>query len=118
MPRRWQNYARPQILAYVAHVLSAIENPEVRDGQTALVLAAKANALTGGAQPSVLDILGMACAEAGQFDEAREVTQRALNLAAAAKMKNLEPLQERLQLYKNRQPWRESFLATNAPAKP
>jgi hypothetical protein len=33
-------------------------------------------------------------------------------------MKNLEPLQQRLQLYKNHQPWRESVRATtNAPAK-
>ena len=33
---------------------------QIRDGKTALVLAAKANALTGGAQPFVLDALGMA----------------------------------------------------------
>jgi hypothetical protein len=32
-------------------------------------------------------------------------------------MKNLEPLQQRLELYKNQKPWRESFLATNAPVK-
>ena len=40
-----------QILAYIAHVLAAEENPEVRDGKTALVLAIKANNLTGGNQP-------------------------------------------------------------------
>jgi len=45
------------------------------------------------------------------------VTQRAIDLATAAKMKKLEPLQQRLQLYKNHQPWRESFLATNTPVK-
>jgi hypothetical protein len=28
-------------------------------------------------------------------------------------MKKLEPLQQRLELYKNHQPWRESFQATN-----
>ena len=106
-----------QILAYTAHVLAADENPQIRDGKTALVLAAKANALTGGAQPFVLDALGMACAETGDFTNAQEVTQRAIDLATAAKMKKLEPLQQRLELYKNHQPWRESFLATNAPAK-
>ena len=37
-----------KILAYVAHVLAAEENPQIRDGRTALVLAIKANDLTGG----------------------------------------------------------------------
>jgi tetratricopeptide (TPR) repeat protein len=107
-----------KILAYTAHVLAAHENPQIRDGKSALVLAAKANALTGGAQPFVLDALGMACAETGDFTNAQDVTQRAIDLATAARMKKLEPLQQRLQLYKNHQPWRESFLATNPPVKP
>jgi tetratricopeptide (TPR) repeat protein len=107
-----------QILAYTAHVLAADDNPQIRDGKTALVLAVKAKVLTGGAQPFVLDALGMACAETGDFTNAQEVTQRAIDLATAAQMKKLEPLQQRLQLYKNHQPWRESFLATNPPVKP
>jgi cytochrome c-type biogenesis protein CcmH/NrfG len=106
-----------QILAYTAHVLAANENPQIRDGQTALVLADKAKVLTDGAQPFVLDAFGMACAETGDFTNALAVTQRAFDLATAAKMKKLEPMQQRLQLYKNHQPWRESFLATNSPPK-
>jgi tetratricopeptide (TPR) repeat protein len=106
-----------QILAYTAHVLAADENPQIRDGRTALVLAIKAKLLTGETQPYVLDALGMACAETGDFTNALEEAQRALDLAAAAKMKKLEPLQQRLELYKNQQPWRESFLATNPPPK-
>jgi tetratricopeptide (TPR) repeat protein len=106
-----------QILAYTAHVLAADENPQIRDGRTALVLAIKAKLLTGETQPYVLDALGMACAETGDFTNALEEAQRALDLAAAAKMKKLEPLQQRLELYKNQQPWRESFLATNPPVK-
>ncbi|MGA2241532.1 MAG: tetratricopeptide repeat protein [Verrucomicrobiota bacterium] len=106
-----------QILAYTAHVLSADENPQIRDGRTALVLAIKAKLLTGETQPYVLDALGMACAETGNFTNALEEAQRAIDLARAAKMKKLEPLQQRLELYKNHRPWRESFLATNPPAK-
>jgi tetratricopeptide (TPR) repeat protein len=106
-----------QILAYVANVLAADENSEIRDGKTALVLAIKAKMLTGGAQPSALDALGMACAETGDFTNAVDVTRRALDLANAAKMKGLEPLQQRLEFYKNHRPWRESFLSTNAPEK-
>ena len=105
-----------QILAYTAHVLATDDNPQIRDGKTALVLAVKARTLTGDAQPFVLDVLGMACAETGDFTNAQAVTQGAIDLATAAQMKNLEPLQQRLQLYKNHQPWRESFLATNPPA--
>ena len=86
-----------QILAYTAHVLAADENPQIRDGRTALVLAVKAKVLTGEAQPYVLDALGMACAETGDYTNALEVTQRALDLATAAKMKKLEPLQQRLE---------------------
>jgi tetratricopeptide (TPR) repeat protein len=106
-----------KILAYVAHVLAAEENPQIRDGRTALVLAIKANTLTGGAQPLVLDALGMACAETGDFTNATEVTQKAYDLASAAKLKKIELIQQRIELYKNHQPWRESFLATNAPAE-
>ena len=104
-----------QSLAYTAHVLAAEENPEVRDGKAALVLAIKANILSGGSQPFVLDALGMACAATGDFTNALAVTQNALDLATRAGMKKLEPLQQRLELYKNHQPWRESFRATNAP---
>ena len=107
-----------EILAYTAHVLAAEENPEVRDGNTALLFAVKANVLSGGGQPLVLDALGMACAATGDFTNAQEVAQTALDLATAGKMKNLEPMQQRLELYKNHQPWRESFRATNAPPSP
>ena len=106
-----------QILAYTAHVLAANENPQIRDGRTALVLAVKAKLLTGETQPFVLDALGMACAEMGDFTNAQEETQRAIDIAKAAKMKKLEPLQQRLELYKNHRPWRESFLATNTPGQ-
>jgi cytochrome c-type biogenesis protein CcmH/NrfG len=102
-----------KILAYVAHVLAAGENPQIRDGRTALVLAIKANTLTGGNQPLVLDALGMACAETGDFTNAVEVTQKAFDLATAAKLKKTETIQQRLECYKNHQPWRESFVATN-----
>jgi tetratricopeptide (TPR) repeat protein len=106
-----------EILAYTAHVLAADENPQIRDGRTALVLAVKAKVLTGGAQPFVLDALGMACAETGDFTNALEVTQRAIDIATAIKMKNIGPFHQRLELYKNHRPWRESFLFTNAPVK-
>ena len=103
-----------EILAYAAQLLSASEDPQVRDGQTALAYALKANTLANSTQPFVLDALGMACAETGHFDEAQQAVQKAIDLTIAAKVKNLEPLQQRLEFYKDHKPWRESFLATNA----
>ncbi len=104
-------------LMFTAQVLAASENPASRNGSQAVVLAAKANLLAGGTRPNVLDVLGMACAELGRFDDAQIAAQSALELANTMKLKGLEPIQHRLELYKNRQPWRESFGATNVPAK-
>jgi tetratricopeptide (TPR) repeat protein len=103
-----------EILAYAAQLLSASEDPQVRDGQTALAYALEANTLANSTQPFVLDALGMAYAETGQFDEAQQAVQKAITLTAAGKVKNLESFQQRLEFYRDHKPWRESFLATNA----
>ena len=104
-----------QMLAYTARVLAADEAVGVRDGAMALSLANKANDLTGGSQPFVLDALGMACAENLDFANAVACAQKEIELAEAAQMKDTAPLQKRLELYRQNQPWRESFRATNAP---
>jgi hypothetical protein len=79
-------------------------------------MAAKANDLTGGVQPAMIDAMAMAYAENGRFKEAQDAAAYALKLATAYGMTNDVPLiQQRLQLYQNHQPFRQSFLATNAP---
>jgi tetratricopeptide (TPR) repeat protein len=105
-----------QMLTFVARVLASDENPQVRNGQTALEMASKANALTGGFQPAMLDALAMAYAELGQFDDAQKAAEDAVMLAKDYNMTNdVDIIRQRLELYKNRRPFRESF--TNAPAK-
>jgi tetratricopeptide (TPR) repeat protein len=101
-----------QTLAFTAHVLAADEDPKIRDGQAALTDAQQADALTDGAQPLVQDVLGMAYAELGQFDEAQKAAGEAISLAMAAGMKSetIAAMQGRLELYEKHQPWRESFL--------
>ena len=106
------------ILAYTARVLAAGDNPKIRDGQAALQYAVRANLLTGSADSSVLDALGMACAEGGRFDDAQEAMRRALALTNSVSLKNPDKLRQRLELYKNHQPWRESFRVTKAPDAP
>ena len=104
------------VLTYLALVLASDKNPQVRDGNTALAMAAKANDLTGDVQPAMLDVLAMAYAETGQFTNAQQAASYALKLATAYDMTNDAVLiQQRLQLYQNSQPFRQSFLSTNTP---
>jgi tetratricopeptide (TPR) repeat protein len=103
-------------LAVVAHYLAANENAAARDGRSALVFALAADELSGHVQPVVQDYLGMAFAETGDFTNAVTCAQNALALANAFQMKDIAPLQNRLQLYQARRPWHESFRITSAPA--
>jgi tetratricopeptide (TPR) repeat protein len=105
-----------QILTFTARVMAAEEHQELRDGQAALAIATKAGELARG-QPDVLDVLGMAFADTGDFANAQTVTSRAIEVATAAKLPNIEHMRQRLELYKQQQPWRESFRSTNAPPK-
>jgi tetratricopeptide (TPR) repeat protein len=108
----------PRVLTYLAQVLASDENPQVRDGNAALAMAAKANDLTGGVQPAMIDAMAMAYAEIGQFTNAQQTAADALKLATAYDMTNdVTVIRQRLQLYQNNQPFRQSFLFTNAPAK-
>jgi tetratricopeptide (TPR) repeat protein len=106
------------VLTYLAQVLATDENPQVRDGNAALLMAAKASDLAGGNQPAMIDAMAMAYAELGQFTNAQQSAAYALELATAYGMTNdVVLIRQRLQLYQNRQPFRQSFLDTNAPAK-
>ncbi len=78
-----------QTLSYVAGVLAANEHSQGRDGELALSLATRANNITSGTQPIVLDVLGMAYAETGDFANAQAMVQKAIELAAPAKIKLL-----------------------------
>jgi tetratricopeptide (TPR) repeat protein len=101
------------VLIYLAQVLASDENPNVRDGPAAFALASRANTLAGGTQPAMLDTLGMACAELGRFNDAQKAAQDALDLTLAAGMTNdAAVVRQRLQLYQNHQPFRQSFTQT------
>lgn len=105
------------ILTFATQVMASSDNDSIRNGPVAFIFAAKANLLSGGTSPMMLDAMGMACAEIGKFDEAQQAAQQALNNAQAAGLKGLEPIQQRLELYKKHQPWRQSFRTANAPPK-
>jgi Flp pilus assembly protein TadD len=73
----------PSFQNNLAWLLAAGSDDSLRDGHKAVELAQQANKQTGGTNPLILHTLGAALAEAGQFTEAMETAQRALNLAEA-----------------------------------
>ncbi len=104
------------LLNFFAEVLASDENSSVRNSQLALALAKKANDLSGGIQPDVLQTLAMAEAEAGQFDAAQQTSKDARTIAQALGLTNqVEEIGRQLQLYQDHEPFRQSF--TNAPAE-
>ena len=111
------NPDNPRVLTYLAQVLASDENQQIRDGNAALAMAAKANDLTRGVEPAMLDALAMAYAEIGQFTNAQQTADYALKLAATSDTNDVAVIKQRLQLYRDHQPFRQSFLFTNAPAK-
>jgi protein O-mannosyl-transferase len=103
-------------LTLLARVLASDENPQLRNGPEAVALAQRADALTGGEQPFVLDTLAMAFAETGHFDEAQRTIRKAIELSTAAGVKdNVSDMEQRLKLYQSGLPYREAF--TNTPPK-
>jgi len=67
----------------LAWLLATCPQASLRNGNKAVELARRANALTGGENPVILHTLATAYAEAGRFSEAVETAQRALRLAGA-----------------------------------
>ncbi|REK27718.1 MAG: hypothetical protein DWQ42_07075 [Planctomycetota bacterium] len=67
----------------LAWILATATDASLRDGQTALELAERAEKLTEGEDPAVLDTLAAAYAEVGRFAEALATVERALQLVEA-----------------------------------
>ena len=65
----------------------------LRDGDQAVALAQRANALSGGKLPEVLEVLAAAYAEVGRFDDALSTAKQAVELA---QRKKNEPLADAL----------------------
>jgi protein O-mannosyl-transferase len=93
----------------LAWLLATCPQAELRNGAEAIELARRAERVSGGKDPDVLDTLAAAYAEAGKFSEAVAAAGKALRLAeqhgrpAAA----LTPLRERMALYKAKEPFRQ-----------
>jgi tetratricopeptide (TPR) repeat protein len=104
----------PYVLGYLAQVLASHDDPNIRDGRAAFALIQKAIALSKDDQPILLEVLAMAYAELGRFDEAQKVAQAALDLARNYEMTDYLPvLEQQMQCYKNYKPFRQTFTNTS-----
>jgi len=101
--------ANPQCalaLGGLAWLLATHKDPALRNGEEAVRLAEAACRQGGGRGPTDFDILGVAYAEAGRFDEAAKAAAEAVRLAAAAgDTRAVEVFRARLELYKAGKPF-------------
>jgi len=103
-----------QSLTYLARLLASDPDPQIRNGAEALALAGHANDLTGGGDPFVLDVLAMAEAETGNFEQAQETEKKAIQIADGQTNLTAE-LDSHLKVFEARQPWRKPSAPTPAP---
>ncbi|KAA6457533.1 tetratricopeptide repeat protein [Acidobacteria bacterium AB60] len=91
-----------------ARILAGSPHANLRNGREALRLALRADDLTKDADATVLDTLGAAYAETGDYAKALAVAQRAMELATAQGDGRLQQMiAGRMQLYKANRPYRD-----------
>ena len=83
-------------------MLATSSDPLLRNGTEAVQLAEHANRVSGGKRPIILRILAAAYAEAGRFDDAMEVAEKALELSGSEDARGLETaLRKEITLYRS-----------------
>jgi tetratricopeptide (TPR) repeat protein len=102
----------------LAWLLATCPAATLRNGVEAIEHAQRANQLTGGRQPAILDTLAAAYAEAGRFPEAVATAHKALALATQQGKQTLaKALRTRTALYEAGEPYHQPLSAC-APVKP
>ena len=107
------------LLDGVAWVLATVPNDSIRDGASAVEFAQRAEELTSGREPAILDTLAAAYAEAGRFAEAVQTARKALELAEQQGKRPLaESIKAKIRLYEAGRPFRETKRPAPASAQP
>jgi Flp pilus assembly protein TadD len=97
----------------LAWILATHPDSTIRNGADAVKFAELADTLTQHRDPTVLDALAAACAEAGQFDRALQVGQRAIEVASTQGLQeHAAQIRERVSGYRQKQPFRDASLVT------
>lgn len=87
-------------------ILGTDSDRQVRNAEKAIELAKHAAELTNYQNAAILDLLAIAYAARGQFDEAVPTAEAALKLASAGQLGNY--IRKRLELYRQGKPYRET----------
>ena len=96
------------VIRWVAWLMATHEPADPHDLDQAVELAERACTLTGRGDIACLDIVAAAYAAAGQFGKAMTTAQEAWQMARAAGQDSLaQEIHMRLQLYRDRKPYRE-----------
>jgi tetratricopeptide (TPR) repeat protein len=96
----------------LAWLLSTASDPLLRNGREAVTLAEEVNRFSGNNQPVVLRILAAAYAEAGQFSEAVDTAERALQLQDSEPLAGA--LRKEIALYRSGSPYHKEPPASSA----
>jgi tetratricopeptide (TPR) repeat protein len=96
------------VLNNLAWLLATAPEDKLRDGKRAVTLATQACQLTDYKQDYILSTLAAAYAEAGDFDNARKWSVKAVELGGTKKEYG-ESLKKELASYQAGKPWRESL---------
>ena len=98
----------------LARLLATSPKAELRNGTTAIEIATKACELTSRKNSGYMDTLAAAYAEAGDFDEAINRQQKAIDLLDGEQGSRYRPeCEARLELYGERQPYHRQPLFEN-----
>jgi tetratricopeptide (TPR) repeat protein len=93
----------------LAWLLATCPKAAVRNGEEAVKLAERANALMPKPDPGFLEALDAAYAEAGRFDDAIKTAEKVRQLALAAQQQNVvDHAAQRIALYKAGKPYHEA----------
>jgi protein O-mannosyl-transferase len=112
------NPQMPEALNALAWILATYPDRDVRNGEEAVSLAERACQLTAYQEPRFVGTLGAAYAEAGRFEEAVTAAEKAEASATAAGNRDVaEESRKMAEIFRARQPVRESAAAAAAPAQ-
>jgi tetratricopeptide (TPR) repeat protein len=104
---------RPDVCRFAAWLMATHDPADGGDPSRAVKLAERACAITARRDVASLDTLAAAYASAGRFDEAEATAKEAWQLASSTGQNSLaEATHIRMQLYRDRKPYRESAAAS------
>ena len=101
------NYDLSGILNNLAWVLATSPKDEVRDGARSVELGEQAVELTDEKEPHILSTLAAGYAEVGDFEKAIQWSTKAVELGKEQGHEQIKQLEEELEQYRQKKPWRE-----------